>query len=236
MLIKTFLFVLAVEMGDKTQLLLAAVAAKHKTYKLILVTAAAVILLNAGAVFLGSSLGTALPVPAIKLAAGVMFLCFALSSLSERFDAKDGQGCCRESLVLVFCTFFLAELGDKTQLMIIALSAEAGKGKALPVFFGACGGLMAADLIGIFAGLALKKKLPRKSLWVISFAVFSSFGIITLLAAMSELTALPRSLLWGFGVIVSLAFVFVAYLLYTKKERKRKHAKIPAENKPLSLF
>ena len=85
-------------------------------------------------------------------------------------------------VIAIFCSFFIGELGDKTQLSGITLAANYTSHNvmnAVDVFLGCTLGLILADLIGLIAGVVLKSKLPTGFLNKISFLIFTIFGIIS---------------------------------------------------------
>ena len=86
----------------------------------------------------------------------------------------------------VFGTFFLAELGDKTQLTVLTLSAEGDPGwsNLLWIGIGASLALLLADLIGLLVGYVLGKTLPSQLFSWISFSIFAVFGIVKLLGGL----------------------------------------------------
>ena len=107
------------EMGDKTQLLLVAMTSRFKLRDIIIGSAASILVLNGLAVGVGSIISKFVPLYLIKIIAALAFFFFAWSSLSGDDQAEDEGGGKKESklpILTVFSTFFLAELGDKTQL------------------------------------------------------------------------------------------------------------------------
>ena len=78
----------------------------------------------------------------VSAAAGIFFLTFALLSLQEEPEEERGRELRRKipAFLSVFCAFFLAELGDKTQLSAIAFAAREPE-QAFAVFLGASIGL-----------------------------------------------------------------------------------------------
>ena len=181
--LKIMLAVFIAEMGDKTQLMLIALTSKYKLWDIILGTAAAILVLNGIAVLTGGLFSELIPTWLIRFAAATAFLFFALSSLSKEKDENEEAGDKKGfsfAPLSVFCTFFVAELGDKTQLTAITFGANEGMGAGLIVWSACCIGLFAADILGMMAGYLLKSKMPEGFLHGIAFIVFSVFGIVTL--------------------------------------------------------
>ena len=109
------------EMGDKTQLMLVAMTSRFKLKDILLGTGVAILVLNGLAVLAGGIISTVVPTWLIRLIAGAAFLFFAVTTLKgdddEEENVKDRK--IRFAPLSVFCTFFVAELGDKTQLTAI---------------------------------------------------------------------------------------------------------------------
>src|SRR5664279_4361546 len=123
--IKAFVFVVVGEMGDKTQILAMMMAGKYKAKQVLIGVLVATILNHAIAVGVGSYLSFIIPMNTISITAGISFLIFGLWTL--RGDtAKDEQkkGNNFGPILTVAIAYFLAEMGDKTQLMTIAIAAE----------------------------------------------------------------------------------------------------------------
>lgn len=196
-----FLSVLAMvfiaEMGDKTQFLMIAMASKYKIRDILIGVAAAILVLNAFAIGLGLLIGNVLPTSVINVVAGIAFLCFAYMAVGGDDDDEEhcvSGKCKRNSIITVFGTFFIAELGDKTQLTALTLAADSTTGgiefsKVIAVFLGASLALFAADLIGLLIGYFLGKTLPSYVFAWISFAIFAVFGITKLLPGFEEIFA-----------------------------------------------
>ena len=183
------------EMGDKTQFLMIAMASKYKIRDILIGVAAAILVLNALAIALGAVLGNILPTSAINLAAGAAFLCFAYMAVGGEDEEECVSGKCkRNSVITVFGTFFLAELGDKTQLTALTLAADSTSGgfemsNVIFVFLGASLALFAADVIGLLIGYFLGKTLPSSVFAWISFAIFAVFGAVKLLSGFEGVLA-----------------------------------------------
>lgn len=119
--LKVFFTEFIAEMGDKTQLMLIALTSKYKLKDIILGTAAAILVLNGLAVLAGGLVSEFVPEWLIKNIAALVFLYFAASTISDgdEEEEENGRSKIKFAPLAVFCTFFVAELGDKTQLTAI---------------------------------------------------------------------------------------------------------------------
>ena len=179
-----FATIFIAEMGDKTQLLLIAMTSKYNFRDILIGTWAATAVLNLLAVGVGAALSSYLDMRIIKSIAAAAFFWFAYSTLKgddgdEEEEEIKGAG--KAALVAIFTTFFIGELGDKTQLSGIALAAAYTNHSftnAVYVFLGCTLGLIAADLLGLIVGLVFKSKMPESLLNKISVAIFAVFGVL----------------------------------------------------------
>ena len=115
--------------------------------------------------------------------AALAFLYFAASTLAgddEEEEEEGGKSKIQFAPLAVFCTFFVAELGDKTQLTAITFGANEGMKSAFVVWIGCSLGLFAADILGMLVGCLLKSKTPDGLLNTLAFVIFSIFGAFTL--------------------------------------------------------
>ncbi len=206
------------EMGDKTQLMLVGLTSRYKLKDIVLGTAVAILVLNGLAVLAGSLVGSMIPVWLIRLIAGTAFLYFAITSLKAEDDEEEegGKGGkFKVASVAVFCTFFVAELGDKTQLTAIAFGANEGLSAAVTVWLACSVGLFAADIIGMLIGYLLKSKAPEGLLHTLAFVIFSVFGIVTLRQGFSLLLT-ARWAVIGLTVLVAVAFAAACFFYWKK--------------------
>lgn len=166
------------EMGDKTQMLVMTLAAKYSPAKVLAGVLAAVALLNAIAVAAGSLLARYSAIGAwIQLAVSVSFVAFALWTLrGEKPEEEKRRETRFGPAATAAASFFVAELGDKTQLATLALAAKF-PGAPASVFLGSSLGLLAADGLGIFVGVAFCRRIPEKVFRYISAAAFFLFGL-----------------------------------------------------------
>jgi putative Ca2+/H+ antiporter (TMEM165/GDT1 family) len=220
--LKVLLTEFIAEMGDKTQLMLVALTSKYKLRDIILGTAAAILVLNGIAVLAGGLVGELIPDWLIKLIAALAFLYFAVTSLKkdddEEEEAKSGK--IGFAPLAVFCTFFVAELGDKTQLTAITFGANEGLRAGVIVWLGCSIGLFAADIIGMLIGYLLKSKTPDNFLNMLAFVIFAVFGIFTLRQGLLlESSPFPQSAATPVLVVVTLLFVAICVVYYMKQHR-----------------
>ena len=212
------------EMGDKTQLMLVAMTSRFKLKDILLGTGVAVLMLNGLAVLAGGIISTVVPTWLIRLIAGAAFLFFAVTTLKgdddEEENVKDRK--IKFAPLSVFCTFFVAELGDKTQLTAITFGANEGMGSAFVVWIGCSLGLFAADILGMLVGYLLKSKTPDGLLNTLAFVIFSIFGVYTLYQGLKLISASVCPLpVWPVLIAATAVFVAVCVCLFVKREKKK---------------
>ena len=132
-------------------------------------------------------------------------------------------GCyCSQQPLAVFCTFFVAELGDKTQLTAITFGANEGMGSAFVVWIGCSLGLFAADILGMLVGYLLKSKTPDGLLNTLAFVIFSIFVVYTLYQGLKLISASVCPLpVWPVLIAATAVFVVVCVCLFVKREKKK---------------
>ena len=219
---KVFFTEFIAEMGDKTQLMLIALTSKYKLRDIILGTAAAILVLNGLAVLAGGLVSEFIPDWLIKMIAALAFLYFAASTLAgddEEEEEEGGKSKIQFAPLAVFCTFFVAELGDKTQLTAITFGANEGMKSAFVVWIGCSLGLFAADVIGLLIGYLLKSKAPEGILNTVAFVIFSIFGILTLRQGFGLLLGAGSSMILPLTVAVTVVFVIVCLVLYKQAKK-----------------
>ena len=223
--LKVFLTEFIAEMGDKTQLMLIALTSKYKLRDIILGTAAAILVLNGRlAVLAGGFVSEFIPDWLIKVIAAFAFLYFAASTIAGDDDDEEeegGRSKIKFAPLAVFCTFFVAELGDKTQLTAITFGANEGMNVALIVWIACSLGLFAADILGMLAGYLLRSKAPEGLLNTLAFGIFSVFGVYTLFQGLKLISTdvCPIPVL-SVLVAASAFFVAVCVCLFIRRPEK----------------
>jgi putative Ca2+/H+ antiporter (TMEM165/GDT1 family) len=167
-------------MGDKTQLLSLVLTSKYKKPWTILGGVFVATLLNHGlASWVGHWISLFVSPEALKWTLGLTFFAFAVWILvpdkENEFEDSGRLGV----FVTTVVVFFLAEMGDKTQLATIALGAKYEK--TVIVTIGTTLGMMASNALAIFLGPRLLLRIPMKWIRVLSSILFLVFGALVLL-------------------------------------------------------
>lgn len=179
LLMSTFLVTVA-EMGDKTQLLAMAFATRFKAKDVLLGVFFATLANHLTAVVVGKVLGDQIPTFWVQIVASLSFIFFGLWTL--RGDKLEGEEK-RQGISpfwTVFVGFFIAELGDKTQLTTVALAAKYAT--IVPVWMGTTMGMVIADSIGIGLGSTIARYVSERTIKVASAGIFIGLGMIGLAA------------------------------------------------------
>ncbi len=181
LLVSTGVVALA-EIGDKTQLLAFLLAARFKRpVPIVLGIFVATILNHALAGALGAWITTAAGPDVLRWMLGVSFLGMAVWTLiPDRIEDDEARISTRLGVFgATLLTFFLAEMGDKTQLATVALAAHYAE--AALVVAGTTLGMLLADVPAVFLGERLAGRIPLKFVHAIAAVIFAALGIATLL-------------------------------------------------------
>ena len=187
LLVSTGVVALA-EIGDKTQLLAFILAARvKKPVPIILGILAATVVNHGLAGALGAWITAVVSAEMMRWALGLSFLGMAVWTLiPDKIEDEETQIAQRFGVFgATLITFFLAEMGDKTQIATVALAAH----YAAPVMvvIGTTLGMLIADVPAVFVGDKLAAKIPMKLVHSIAAAIFAALGAATLLGAGSRL-------------------------------------------------
>ena len=171
--------ILLAELGDKSQLMALAFAARYRAMTVLVAVTIATLVVHAGSVLLGSAFALALPTAAIQVVAGLAFFGFAGWTLrgDELGEAERGRAkrTGRWALVTIGTAFFLAELGDKTMLATVTLATTE---EPIGTWLGSTAGMVVADAIAIAIGALLGTRLPERAIKVLAALAFVVFGSI----------------------------------------------------------
>lgn len=222
--ITSVIAVVLAEMGDKTQLLAMSFATKYRAWKVLAGVLIATVINHALAVSAGYFLKEVLSQYSnlIQLVASISFIGFALWTIRGDTNDDKSKGKLKLGIIItVAIAFFIAEMGDKTQLATIALAAKFGS----PVFvlIGTTTGMLIADGIGIIFGVIMNKKLNEKVLKWISAGLFVLFGIFGYIEVVNELMDFSIVVLTSV-LLLAATSLFAAFIVKNsnKKEPKSK--------------
>jgi Ca2+/H+ antiporter, TMEM165/GDT1 family len=180
-LISTGVVALA-EIGDKTQLLAFLLAARFKKPVPIILGILLATIVNHGfAGALGAWITTLLSPNALGWILGISFIAMAIWTLKpDEIEEDEAKIAGRFGVFgATTITFFLAEMGDKTQIATVALAANYSS--VILVVIGTTLGMMIADVPAVFIGTKFAQKVSMKLVHGIAAAVFAVLGVITLL-------------------------------------------------------
>jgi putative Ca2+/H+ antiporter (TMEM165/GDT1 family) len=179
----SFATIFVAELGDKSQLLVLAMATRLRPVPLLVGIVVATAILQAMAVGVGALLQVSLPERPITIAAGVLFIVFGLWTLRPapaREEVAEVPSSERSALLAALAAFFLAELGDKTQLATLTLATRYS---ALGVWIGATLGMSGASALALVVGRALGSRLPERPIRIAAAAMFLTVGVLLILDA-----------------------------------------------------
>lgn len=176
------------EIGDKTQLLAFILAARFKKPLPIIAGILCATLVNHGlAGALGAWITSTVSPEVLRWVLGASFIGMAIWTLiPDKIEDEETQVAQKLGVFgATLITFFLAEMGDKTQIATIAMAAHYAS--PLTVVAGTTLGMLLADVPAVFAGDKLANKIPMKLVHSIAAAIFAVLGVATLLGAGAKL-------------------------------------------------
>lgn len=175
--------VFVAELGDKSQLLALAFAARYRWWIVLAALACATAIIQAIAVAAGQAIGAFVPVELATGIAGLLFAGFGIWTIREAQQAQRHHrltviGRHFGPFLMIAATFFVAELGDKTMLTALAISSA--QQSFLAVWLGATAGMIAADAIAVAAGVFAGKRLSYRVIGTLAGLVFCAVGLVML--------------------------------------------------------
>ncbi len=199
------------ELADKSQLLALLLATRYKAWQVLVGIFIATFVVHFFTALAGQLLGSAIPPNAIPWITGVLFIGFGVWTLRgdtvEDSDADKGGRF--GPIVATTIAFFLAELGDKTQIMTLAIAVDPGSailvylkgagptvqawlatvgspenvsamGRFWAVTLGSTVGMVLADAVAILIGRLLGKNVPELLMRRVSGVIFILFGLLSI--------------------------------------------------------
>ncbi|MEY4761612.1 MAG: hypothetical protein RLZZ200_1468 [Pseudomonadota bacterium] len=172
------------EIGDKTQLLAFLLAARFKKPLPIIAGILVATLLNHGmAGALGAWITALLKPEVLRWVLGLSFIGMAVwTMIPDKIEDEETQVAQRFGVFgATLVTFFLAEMGDKTQVATVAMAAHFAN--PILVVAGTTLGMLIADVPAVFVGDKLANRIPMRLVHGIAAALFMVLGLATLLGA-----------------------------------------------------
>jgi putative Ca2+/H+ antiporter (TMEM165/GDT1 family) len=187
-LLSSFAVVVLAEFGDKTQIAVVSLSAKHKPKSVFVGALLALALVGGVSAFIGGAIAPFISPFWIDLVGGISFLIFGIYTL---FSKKDTGVKIKEHSKTITTSFFLivvTELGDKTQLAILALSAEYDA--PTQVFLGAMLAFALLTALGAVSGRIICRYISARYIKLGASLVFVAFGMLFLFEAFSGIKLL----------------------------------------------
>jgi len=172
------------EIGDKTQLLAFILAARFKKPLPIIAGIFCATVVNHGlAGALGVWITSALGGDTLRWVLGLSFIGMAIWTLiPDKIEEEETQVAKRLGVFgATLVTFFLAEMGDKTQIATVAMAAKFSS--PVLVVMGTTLGMLIADVPAVFVGDKFAAKIPMKLVHSIAAGIFALLGVATLAGA-----------------------------------------------------
>jgi len=182
-LLASFGVVALAELGDKTQLVIVSLSPKNKSKSVFIAALLAFALVDGISVIIGGSLALLVPTFWISLGAGIAFLGFGVYALFSKEAEEISVKARPVALASSFFLVALMELGDKTQLAVIALAAEY-EAPTL-VFLGVMLAFTVLTGLAVTLGAALSRLVPIRYVKIGASLLFVLFGVLFLWSAVS---------------------------------------------------
>ena len=181
-LVSTGIVALA-EIGDKTQLLAFLLAAKfRKPLPIVLAILVATIANHTFAAAIGTWVTSMLSPEVLRWVLGISFLAMAgWTLIPDKFEEGDAKLAKYGVFLTTLIAFFLAEMGDKTQIATVALAAQYNA--LFAVVAGTTFGMMLANVPAVYLGDRIADRLPIRLVHSIAALIFAILGVATLLGA-----------------------------------------------------
>jgi len=228
-MLKAFFLIFVAEMGDKTQIIAMTFATQYLVKDVLLGVVFGILLNHGIAIALGNFLAKVIPMNVIQIIAGVIFVVFGIMSLSDGTAEEVEDKKIMNPILTVALTFFIGELGDKTQLTAMTLASESSYPSF--VLIGTTLGMVATSAIGIFIGSKIGDKIPDLAIKIVSSIVFILFGTIKLFDTIpKEFITTINILLYFIGILG------IEIFLITRLISQRKFGNSPIKQAASALY
>ena len=189
-LLVSFATVAVAELGDRTQLIAFMLAVRYRRpWPILAGMLLATLAAHALAGIVGRSFGALLTPGVVDGVVGLGLVAMGVWALKA--DTIDGAIAAknRGAFVATLVTFFIAEMGDKTQIATAALAA--GYPNLFAVIAGSTAGLMAVNVPAVFLGKEFEKRLPMRAIHVGAAILFGVLGALFLARAVGHFAGSP---------------------------------------------
>lgn len=186
-LLVTFVAIFLAELGDKTQLVTISFASKYPHVPVFWGVFLGMSMITVLGVVVGTIIFQFIPIIYVKIISGAIFIIFGLWTLKELKEEEEEEEYEKTEIQKkkVFSTTFIiisiAEFGDKTQFMVIALTAQYGE--SVMVFLGAILAFALVVGIGVFVGKKLSERISSKKIETGAGILFLVIGVLFILEA-----------------------------------------------------
>ncbi|HOJ10632.1 MAG TPA: TMEM165/GDT1 family protein [Clostridiales bacterium] len=207
------------EMADKTQLMAMAFASKYKVSKVSLGVFLSIVFSQGMAVAMGNYMGQHQGLNVwIQAIASLSFIFFGLWTMrGEKSEDMKVQNSKFGVVITVAIAFFIAELGDKTQLATIAFAIKYPS-NPISVLLGTITGMVVANALGIFVGVVLCKRIPEEKLKFLSAGAFILFGFIGVYQVMADKLNFTTGTIAVIMILIALITGTAMYFIFKNRE------------------
>jgi Ca2+/H+ antiporter, TMEM165/GDT1 family len=176
------------EMGDRTQLLALMLAAHYrKPWPILAGVLCATLANHVLAGIVGVRLGRFLTPTLLDALVGVSMIVMALWALKpEKLEADSATVSRTSAFVATVIAFFIAEIGDKTQIATVALAAAYSN--LVPVVAGTTVGMLLANIPVVFLGKAFSDRLPLRTIHYLASGLFVILGVVFIIRAVRHMS------------------------------------------------
>jgi len=211
----SLVFVVLAEMGDKTQLLAMAFACRYRWQTVMWAVFWATAVNHFLAASAGKYLADIVPMEYIKIAASASFIIFGLWTIRGDTLHGEDERFTFSPFWTVSIAFFIAEMGDKTQLATIALAVKFDT--VVYVWMGTTLGMLVSNAVGIIVGIVMGKKMPDKFMRWFSALTFITFGSYGLYESLPENT-------WGPVAAACVMMLLLISIYFVHRMNRQKNS------------
>ncbi len=217
---KSFIIIILAEIGDKTQLLALSFSLSYSLKKLFFGFLLGSVLSQGLSVLVGQLFGSFIPSNYLYFLSAAIFLYFGFINVIKNVEkpAKEASNF-RNPIYLIAVTFFMVELGDKTQLSAFAVSLHSNY--PLSNLIGGIAGILLISVAFILMNKKLGSRVPEESIKIFSSFILVVIGLINLTSGLPKIISENDFyIIFIFGVIF--IYVFISYKIKQKNQETGK--------------